>query len=882
MVGQPFTLKTTPPRSHRLALARPRLERFWRDAEDCGAILVEAPRGFGKTTALAQWRRLWLERGALVAWITLDADDDPASFNESLLFALRAASGRSVFDTLLAQSRARSEGDLETLTAILSEVANLATPTVLMLDDAERLPRATVESSLAYLVLNAPANLQVVIGSRVAPSLPTAELVARNGLRRLGVHELRLDLDETVAILRTRFGSRVSLDDCVKLHEITEGWPIGLQLAAASIERDPDLAHAIRSLSGRTNDIERYFVESLFDRLPPEQRDFLVRISILDYLTPELCEYVTGQSSAARFIDQLMADTPIVIVAELHGWIRLHRLARDFLLARFEALPAAERRQLHLRAADWYDRSGLFHEAGAHALAAGDEARAAAFAEQAIWNLAVSGRLGEARQWLRHLPQPMVAGDIALRISSAWVMALGDRPAEALEIAEAMAAEPGHSRQSRFLIALVYVCAAGFCDKPGFMQKALAPWIESPGDVGERAYAQSFANSKAAIALFSGATEQARRIFAMAPALGQGGANDLARTLADALIAFSHLWDGNAFKAESCLQLPLAAAEREVGRRSTHATLLAVTLAAAQLERGNDEAARSLLAHRIDVIERLRLTDAWILAYRTAAYLAWRSGDERRAIEALDHLRATGTEQGVPRMVMAGLAEQVRIHALAARPETAREKLATLEGLRSAFRREEFAPFLPLYDLTVAIARAYASLASNDINGANDALKRADSLAAKTGRGRDTIVVKVLRAIAADAQGYADRAAALLIEASGLAAIGGLARVVADTHPRAAQLLDGEQVTAAPVRDRVELPAAERRAAAVVGGLLTPKEAKILGLLCANMSNKLIARSMDISDETVKWHLKNLYSKLSAGTRKHAVDRARLLGLISA
>jgi LuxR family maltose regulon positive regulatory protein len=48
------------------------------------------------------------------------------------------------------------------------------------------------------------------------------------------------------------------------------------------------------------------------------------------------------------------------------------------------------------------------------------------------------------------------------------------------------------------------------------------------------------------------------------------------------------------------------------------------------------------------------------------------------------------------------------------------------------------------------------------------------------------------------------------------------------------------------------------------------------------MSNELIAKTMDISDETVKWHLKNLFSKLSPGTRKHAVDRARLLGLIAA
>ena len=44
--------------------------------------------------------------------------------------------------------------------------------------------------------------------------------------------------------------------------------------------------------------------------------------------------------------------------------------------------------------------------------------------------------------------------------------------------------------------------------------------------------------------------------------------------------------------------------------------------------------------------------------------------------------------------------------------------------------------------------------------------------------------------------------------------------------------------------------------------------------------NKLIARTLEISDETVKWHMKNLFLKLSAGSRSHAVDRARLLGLL--
>ena len=62
---------------------------------------------------------------------------------------------------------------------------------------------------------------------------------------------------------------------------------------------------------------------------------------------------------------------------------------------------------------------------------------------------------------------------------------------------------------------------------------------------------------------------------------------------------------------------------------------------------------------------------------------------------------------------------------------------------------------------------------------------------------------------------------------------------------------------------------------------LTPKERSILLLLARNYSNKEIAKSIDVSDETVKWHLKNLFNKLEAGSRRHAVTRARSLGFIS-
>lgn len=102
--------------------------------------------------------------------------------------------------------------------------------------------------------------------------------------------------------------------------------------------------------------------------------------------------------------------------------------------------------------------------------------------------------------------------------------------------------------------------------------------------------------------------------------------------------------------------------------------------------------------------------------------------------------------------------------------------------------------------------------------------------------------------------------------------------MIGDAHPRASRLLHGTGESG----DRVASPPppAAPSGTAGPGGLLTPKEAEILGLLNANLPNKLIARTLDISGDTVKWHLKNLFSKLNAASRRHAVDRARLLGLL--
>ena len=61
----------------------------------------------------------------------------------------------------------------------------------------------------------------------------------------------------------------------------------------------------------------------------------------------------------------------------------------------------------------------------------------------------------------------------------------------------------------------------------------------------------------------------------------------------------------------------------------------------------------------------------------------------------------------------------------------------------------------------------------------------------------------------------------------------------------------------------------------------TPKELQVLRLLARSYTNKEIAISLEVSDQTVKWHLKQVFGKLAVGSRRQAVSRARALGVLA-
>jgi LuxR family maltose regulon positive regulatory protein len=885
--GTPDVLKVTPPRVPRHLLARPRLQSGHEELRDRPVILVQAPAGFGKTSLAAQWRLEHLARGSVVAWLSAQPGDGAESLVQGLALAVRVAAARPAFGHTLATTAAPA---LETVTALLAEIAQTALDVVLIVDEADRLP-ATGREALTYLARNAPSNLRLVVAARSDCQLDLEDLVAYGACVVVGAAMLRFQLGETIELVRARFGANVDRDAAARLHELAEGWPLGLQLALSVMAAGSDPQAEIPRLAAHGGSVRGQFVELLLARLDPGDLDLLTRVAILDRLHPVLCRALVPDADADRVLARLANDTPVIAAGEGSEWLRMHALARDELLRRFARLPAAEQAALHARAAQALAAMDLLEEAAQQALDAGQREAAYDLAERSLYEtLLAQGRQGAVLDWLARLPAAEVDRRPRLLLAAAWSLAISERHDEASRYTARILAQPEVDAAARCECALIESAAAIFADDPDRFAELHDPWASEP-PLHDPLMLQVHANRSAFRTLIEGEPALARLRQQQAPRGERGAESTYLGRWGEFIVGLSYLWEGQVLLAEKLLRPTLAQAEAELGRRARFVCHLASLLAGALWERNAPEEAAALLANRLDVLERGGLPESTLLAFRTLARIASAEGAEHRAFELLAALDAVGTARRLPRLRIVSLADQVRMHARSFRAETCR----VLCGQIDAMLADAATPQGRLWRRYAALLReeahGQAAIAAQDWRGAAQALERADALARELKRGRLHIELLGLRAYVLDRVG--ERSVGLLREAADLAAAYGLLRVFDDAHPalgawaREALPAAGDAAAAgpgplaAPLRAPLAPPVAAS-ARSTPSMALTPKEREVLELLTRNLSNKEIGLAMQVGEQTIKWHMKNLFAKLDAGTRKQVVQRARILGLLEA
>ena len=428
-----------PPQPHG-ALVRDRLyamlDKAWQ--EQSRLLLLSAPPGYGKTTLLTGWVQV---RGIPCAWMALDPDDnDPSRFFLLLLHALSAH-----FPGLLALAPILSLPRTPQYDELITEVVNHAAQmdpeaggdVLLAIDDYHLITSQTIHEALQKLVNHLPPRLHLALLTREDPPLLLARLRARRQMLEIRAADLAFDGQEVSDLFLGSLNLPLDSDQIAVLHDRTEGWAAGLQLAALALHgRSPEVV--MQSFGGSHRFVLDYLASEVLERLAPDLREFLIRSAVLQRFNAEMCDSVLGLTNSREMIARAaVANLFLVPLDEENGWFRYHHLLAEILKA--ENTPE-ERRAICLRAARWWKTQGQPAEAVQYALDAQAYDEACTIIREAAVPTAESGQFNTALGWLERLPRETLWTSPDLCAIHAWFLLFNGRFREAAQIATEAAA----------------------------------------------------------------------------------------------------------------------------------------------------------------------------------------------------------------------------------------------------------------------------------------------------------------------------------------------------------------------------------------------------------------------------------------------------------
>ncbi len=870
-------------------------------------VAVRAPAGFGKTTAMRQYAARREAAGDTTSWLNLDSsDNDLSRFVAHFEAAIAVAAPRP-------DDACGEPGVLE----LMGRIAASTQQFTLFLDDFEAIQSSTVLDLLRQVLDMMPPAWQVVIGSRIAPSLGLGRMRARGQVLEVGLSQLRFTLEETVQFMRDQRGLALVGPALERLHKVTEGWATALWLASVALEGHGAPEAFLDSFSGSHAAITEFLAEDVLARLPQTLSEFLLQTSVLQRFDASICDALLGSNDSAALLSQLEQSNLFMVSLDQPGQYRYHSLFADFLRHQLALRDPAAPVRLHLRASEWYESAGRAVPAIEHALSAGDHDRVVSLLHAYAQGLLDVGRFRLLARWLDCLPAPLLKSNGRLNVIRAWSLIFTHRLAEAEPLMDALHAEVqqagdeadaeirAHLLAMRPLLWTMTDRAQGL-DEAVANHGQLDPRFRFPYSV--------LTNNLAMLYIAKEQNMQARALLSH----GRRAQIEIGSTFS---LALAESAEGMISLRQGRLQEALArfriathqfGADDGAGKAQGNAPA-AVLYAEALYEAGClDEAEQVLGIHLPLLVGVGQLIYHVVRGYLTLARLAWQRGERDRAFSVLGELEYRGHEDKLPRLLVCAELERSRFALLQGDLAAAAAHLRRAED-PSLWNPDATLP-LPLHEVeTLDMARLRlavhaAGAAHGDAKQAQlaavlDELPTAIEAARHAQRQRSALRLTLLLAQASQHAGQHDAAsqhmAAALLSAGaeGIiqpfaedgAVIAGLAlewaRKVSLSGKPPARALPGyverlEHACSAVV-DEATAGNIHGDCAAGLVEALTHRELQVVQLLAQGKSNVALAEALFVSHHTVRTHLRNIAGKLATGNRTETVARARALGLIA-
>jgi LuxR family transcriptional regulator, maltose regulon positive regulatory protein len=848
-----------------------------------GVVLVCAPAGSGKTVLL----RSWVEsagRADRLGWVSVERGErDAQRFWLAVIEALAGAV--AVVQRVDPAPAFRGEAVVDQL---LGDLGSLEEPAVLVIDDLHELRSGDALRWLEAFVARLPPALRVVLATRQDPRLALHRLRLAGQLTELRAPDLRFSPEETKAVLRAA-GITLSDGGVALLYERTEGWAAGLRLAAISLAQHPDPERFVTEFSGSERTVAGYLLAEVLERQPAEMRELLLRTSVLERVSGPLADFLTGGSGSERVLQELEDANAFVTSLDVgRSWFRYHHLFADLLQLELRQAAPGSIASLHRAAAQWHEQEGYIVEAIRHAQAARDWPLASRLLADHHVDLSLDGRTGTVRGLLGAFPDDVVAANPALALVFATARLLDqelEQSSAYVDLAERLADTVPEERRRRFdwLVAVVRLLLARW---RGDLETVLeeVPQVEA-ALAAQPASERAFTDESRAIALenlgvaelWCSRFDDARRHLEQALAL--------ARRAGRPWLAISDL--GHLGIAGPCSGLSFSAglqfSEEALTIAEAHGwgedpalvTALA-TGAMALLWLGRFDEAERWLEQAGRAMQPDGEPGTELMVHDGRGLLRAAQG---RLDEALEALRAAERMQA---LLDTKHAFVVAVRARRLQTQARMGQLAAARGALADISEEE------RDTADMRIAAAVIHLADGQPEQAVDELGVVIKGSAPTiHQSSRAIEAQVLDALAREQLGDHHAAEASLERALELAEPEGiLLPFVLNPVQDLLERLPRHRTAHAALRQTIldVLAGSARSPSGGPAGLvdeLSKAELRVVRYLPSNLRAPEIAAELCVSTNTIRTHLRHIYSKLDAHGRAEAVARARQLGLLA-
>ena len=875
----PIQAKLNSPVHRSDLIPRPRLLALLEQQVEARVVLVSGPAGFGKTTFVAQWLK---QASHPSAWLSLDdRDNDVTRFLIYLIAALQQqlpVVGRELLATLQGGAPVPSPLALD---ALLNELAAQSADVVLVLEDYHVIHNQEIHDLMTTLIDYMPGGLRLVLTSRVEPTLPLARWRVRRQIAEIAAADLRFNTAEALAFLQTTMHLDLPPEFASELKQETEGWVAGLQLAALSMRTAPEPEAVLRSFGGDNRYVADYLVTEVLEHLPAALGNFLERTAILERFNVELCDHLLQTADSGQWLETAERENLFLVSLDLQRrWYRFHHLFRELLLRRLEQnVTSVEMACLYGRAADWHANNDQLDDAIRYALAGGDVDRAAEMLSNipllALWQPA---ELSLVRRWIDALPDAVLAANprVAL-LGSIAKLIVGDIAATTHLIAF-VERDPSLAAERRLVQAI-------FARNQGELRQALDLLFLAIEDFPPTEWLpRAFARLQVAVAQMEMGAMQAseeeleRMLLELDVSEPAGGSLMLQAAWLRSGLAFLQADLPRAARiCEAALERATASGLTLPLVGQIHASLAGIAYQWNDLDQARQHVEEALFWG-----ERTGITDILFGAYTTQIRLAALQGQPEEIAHWLRKRRRLFAASNMSEVIDQGRAEDALIDL---RLGNLAQAAAWAEAAGFSLTDEVHPRLQQLYHILVEIHLADARQ-KRDLARAVPAL----SLAVK------------LEQMAIDLGQKFSRISALLLQVQGLCLLGRRSEAV-DALRHALDLgrpgrvvrlfVESGGYVAELLQERLRSGAADAYAASLAKALqqeeilatplpdpLTEREQEVLALIAAGLSNREIGEQLVVSRNTVRTHIKNLYSKLAVDSRTRAIRRARELRLI--